>query len=90
MDESSRSKGRNLLPCSQSRSAFNLKTLNDCASFYEECDEELIRFGKAGRFLCRDKDPSEVFVIQLNEASAEWLRRYPKQMSQLERYDKTD
>ena len=38
-------------------------------------DEELIRFGKASRFMCRDETPREVFVIQLNEARAEWRRR---------------
>ena len=38
-------------------------------------DEQLLRFGKAARFMCRDKSPREVFVIQLNEARAEWRRR---------------
>jgi hypothetical protein len=41
-------------------------------------DEELMRFGKAGRSLCRDKSPRQVFVIQLEEARAEWRRRHPK------------
>jgi hypothetical protein len=39
-------------------------------------DEELIRFGKAARSMCRDKAPRQVFVIQLEEAKAEWRRRY--------------
>ena len=38
-------------------------------------DEQLIQFGKAARFMCRDKSPREVFVIQVNEARAEWRRR---------------
>ena len=41
-------------------------------------DEQLLQFGKAARFMCRDKSPREVFVIQLNEARAEWRRRNPK------------
>ena len=31
-------------------------------------DEQLLRFGKAARFMCADKSPREVFVVQLNEA----------------------
>jgi hypothetical protein len=34
-------------------------------------DEELVRFAKAARFMCRDKSPRQVFVIQLEEARAE-------------------
>jgi hypothetical protein len=41
-------------------------------------DEDLLRFGKAARFMCRDKVPLQVFVIQLDEARAEWRRRHPK------------
>ena len=45
-------------------------------------DEQLVQFGKAAREVCssanRGKPPREVFVIQLNEAKAEWLRRHPK------------
>jgi hypothetical protein len=41
-------------------------------------DAALIRFGEAGRLLCRDKNPRRVFVIQLEEARAEWQRRHPK------------
>lgn len=44
-------------------------------------DEELVRFGKAARFMCRDKEPRRVFVIQLEEARAEWRRRYPKPLT---------
>jgi hypothetical protein len=40
-------------------------------------DEDLLRFGKAARFMCRDKSPRQVFVIQLAEARAEWRRRHP-------------
>jgi hypothetical protein len=43
-------------------------------------DEELIREGKAGRFLCSPmanfgKPPRKVFVVQLEEVKAEWRRR---------------
>jgi hypothetical protein len=43
-------------------------------------DEELIREGEAGRYLCSPmanfgKPPRKVFVIQLEEAKAEWRRR---------------
>jgi hypothetical protein len=34
-------------------------------------DEDLLRFGKAARFMCRDKSPLQV---QLEEARAEWCR----------------
>jgi len=48
-------------------------------------DTELIRFGKAARFMCRPgrkgESPRECFVIQLEEARAEWRRR--KQMARL-------
>ena len=43
-------------------------------------DEDLLRFGKAARFMCRDKSPREVFVIQLEEARSEWRQRYPKNL----------
>jgi hypothetical protein len=38
-------------------------------------DEDLLRFGKAARFMCSDKSPRQAFVVQLEEARAEWLRR---------------
>jgi hypothetical protein len=40
-------------------------------------DTELIRFGKAARFLCRPgkEPPREAFAVQLREARAEWRRR---------------
>jgi hypothetical protein len=46
-------------------------------------DEELIREGKAGRYMCSPmanfgKPPRKVFVIQLEEVKAEWRRRHPK------------
>jgi len=41
-------------------------------------DEDLLRFGKAARLMCRDKSPRQVFVIQLEEARAEWRRRHLK------------
>jgi hypothetical protein len=46
-------------------------------------DKELTREGKAGRYMCSPmanfgKPPRRVFVIQLEEAKAEWKRRHPK------------
>jgi hypothetical protein len=46
-------------------------------------DEELIREGKAGRYMRSPmanfgKPPHEVFVVQLEEVKAEWRRRHPK------------
>jgi hypothetical protein len=46
-------------------------------------DEQLVKFGKAARFMCSPKanlgqPPREAFVIQLREARAEWRRRHPK------------
>jgi hypothetical protein len=43
-------------------------------------DAELIRFGRAARFLCRPgkEPPREAFVVQLEEARAEYRRRHPK------------
>jgi hypothetical protein len=40
-----------------------------------------VRFGKAAAFMCRDKEPRQAFVIQLNEARAEWQRRHPPKQS---------
>src|SRR5215472_3904063 len=45
-------------------------------------DRELIRFGKAARYMCSPeanlgKEPRKVFVIQLREAVEEWRRRRP-------------
>jgi len=40
-------------------------------------DRELREFGEAARSKCRDKSPNKVFVIQLEEATAEWRRRHP-------------
>jgi hypothetical protein len=43
-------------------------------------DEQLLRHGKAARELVEnDKNPLPVYVVQLNEARAEWRRRHPKQ-----------
>ncbi len=43
-------------------------------------DTELLAFGKAAKYMCSPranlgKPPRECFVIQLNEARAEWKRR---------------
>ena len=40
-------------------------------------DAALRRFGEAARFLCRDKNPRRIFVVQLEEARTEWRRRHP-------------
>jgi hypothetical protein len=46
-------------------------------------DSALLRFGRAARSMCDPKTnlghpPRQVFVIQLNEARAEWKRRFQK------------
>jgi hypothetical protein len=46
-------------------------------------DEELIREGKAGRYMCSPtanlgKPPRKCFVVQFEEVKAEWRRRHPK------------
>jgi len=46
-------------------------------------DSELLRFGRAARSMCDPKTnlgqpPRQVFVIQMNEARAEWKRRSHK------------
>ena len=50
-------------------------------------DDELIRFGKAGRYMCSPEaqpfggtvPPRPEFVIQLREAREEWRRRKSQQ-----------
>jgi hypothetical protein len=51
--------------------------------FRRMSDAELLRFGKAAQYMCSpkansNKPPREPFVIQLEEARAEWRRRHPK------------
>jgi len=41
-------------------------------------DAQLVNFGKAARFLCREPKCPEVFKRQLEEAKTEWRRRHPK------------
>jgi hypothetical protein len=41
-------------------------------------DDELMRFGKAARSLCRDPRCPDTFKHQLAEARAEWRPRHPK------------
>lgn len=48
--------------------------------FQRMSDEDLLKFGKAARYMCTLKanlgrPPREAFVIQLREARAEWRRR---------------
>jgi hypothetical protein len=40
-------------------------------------DDELVRFGKTARSLCRNRDCPDTFKRQLEEAQAEWRRRNP-------------
>ena len=47
-------------------------------------DEKLREFGEAARYMCSPramlgKPPLPVYVIQLEEATAEWRHRYPKE-----------
>jgi hypothetical protein len=41
-------------------------------------DDELMRFGKAARSLCRDPRCPDIFKRQLEEARGEWRRRHPR------------
>jgi len=41
-------------------------------------DEQLARFGKAARNLCRDPRCPDTFKRQLEEARVVWRRRHPK------------
>lgn len=41
-------------------------------------DGELIREGKAARYMASLKDTRQVFVTQLEECKAEWRRQPPK------------
>ena len=46
-------------------------------------DDQLVKFGKAAAYMCspkvnRGRPPREEFVIQLQEARAEWRRRHPR------------
>ena len=50
--------------------------------FRRMSDEQLLRFGRAAQFMCSPganggKPPRKSFVIQLEEAKAEWRRRNP-------------
>ena len=47
-------------------------------------DEDLLRFVKAARFMCRDKSPRQAFVVQLEEARAEWRRRRSENSGSIE------
>ena len=38
-------------------------------------DDELVRFGKGARNLCRDPRCPDTFKLQLEEAKAEWRRQ---------------
>jgi hypothetical protein len=62
--------------------AFNLDALR--TRLRDMSEDELLQFGKAARVMCsreanRHEAPREVFVIQLQEARAEFRRRHPKE-----------
>jgi len=45
-------------------------------------DADLVKFGQTARYMCSPKanmgkPPRPEFVLQLNEARAEWVRRHP-------------
>jgi hypothetical protein len=53
-------------------------------------DEELRKFGKAARYMASPtanmgKPPLPAFVLQLEEARAEWRRRYPEESAKVRR-----
>ena len=46
-------------------------------------DTELLRFGKAAKYMCSPEaslgnPPSQTYILQLEEARAEWKRRKPE------------
>jgi hypothetical protein len=48
-------------------------------------DRALLHYGRCSRYMCSPeaslgKPPRQVFVIQLEEARAEWIRRNPSQI----------
>jgi len=52
------------------------------ARLHKMNDAELLRFGQASKYMCSSEanlghPPREPFVIQLQEARAEWKRRHP-------------
>jgi hypothetical protein len=52
-------------------------------------DEKLIQMGKAARYMADPRNSADkrtvrpVYVVQLQECRAEWLRRYPKNTQQI-------
>ena len=51
-------------------------------------DEKLRQFGEAARYMCTPeanlgKPPLLIYVLQLEEATAEWRRRHPKEWAYL-------
>jgi len=60
---------------------FDVETLRE--RLQKMSDEQLVKFGKAARYMCSPEayfgeGPRKEFVIQLDEARAEWRRRHPK------------
>lgn len=73
------------LQCPQDvwHTASNKSSPRRSARLRKMTDEELIRHGKAGHYLCSPmanfgKPPRKVLVIQLEEVKAEWRRRHQK------------
>ncbi len=67
-----------------SESGLDLETLR--ARLRRMDDAALRRFGRAARFMCSPKanfgkPPRENFVVQLEEATAEWRRRHDERDS---------
>jgi hypothetical protein len=51
-------------------------------------DEKLHQFGEAARYMCTPeanlgKPPLLIYLLQLEEATAEWRRRHPKEWAYL-------
>jgi hypothetical protein len=63
-----------------SQTKFNVEEL--CQHLKMMPETELLRFGQAVKQMCSpeaSREPQqEVFIVQLREARAEWLRRHPK------------
>ena len=61
------------------QSEFNVEKLRE--RLRRMSNQELIRFGRAARSQFKSEPGREVFILQLQEAQAEWRRRNPKDSS---------
>ena len=59
--------------------------LDELRTRLRKMTDEQLRFEKAARFMCRDKSPRKVFLVQLEEARAEWKRRHSQVAATKER-----